>query len=160
MAGLARSVATLRIVGDTLVPAEVSALLGCEPTRSHALGDVLSSRRIPARTADFGLWSLEAAEAAPADLDAQIAWILGRLPDDLRPWQRLGEQFHVSLFCGWFMHRWNEGVTITPASLRALGDRGIHLDIDLYGRDADVSVAGSAVEAIAELAAGPVRNHG
>lgn len=135
MADLARCVATLRIEGDTLVPQEVTSLLGCAPSRSHALGDVLSSRRTPAKTADFGLWSLESAEAAPADFDAQVASILDRLPGDAQTWQQLAARFDLSLFCGWFMEHWNEGVSIAPGTLRALAERGIRLDVDLYGGD-------------------------
>jgi hypothetical protein len=31
----------------------------------------------------------------------------------------------------------NEGVSIEPATMAALGTRGIRLDIDLYGGDSD-----------------------
>lgn len=82
MAELARGVAALRITGDHLVPDDITALLGCEPSRSHALGDTLESDKLPARIARFGLWSLTTDETVPADLDAQVAELLGRMTND------------------------------------------------------------------------------
>ena len=38
----------------------------------------------------------------------------------------------MDLFCGLFMHESNEGAEISPASLTALGDRGVKLSLDIY----------------------------
>ena len=43
------------------------------------------------------------------------------------------------------MHEGNEGISVAPATMRALADRGILLDIDLYrgyddGEDGDKDV--------------------
>ncbi len=64
-----------------------------------------------------------------------MAELLGGLNPDLSVWQALSSRFRIDLFCGWFMGGWNEGVEIAPATLQALGDRGIRLGIDLYGPD-------------------------
>jgi hypothetical protein len=138
VADLARAVAALRVTGDHLVPDEVSTLLGCEPTKSWARGDVLTSSGAR-RVSRFGLWSIEATETAPADLDAQVDAILGRLTADETVWAGLCEDYNVDLFCGWFMEYGNEGVSIQPRTMVALGSRGILLDIDLYGGDGDKS---------------------
>lgn len=136
MAHLARAVASLRIAGEDLVPADVSALLGCDPTRGWAKGDTLGSRRAT-RTARFGMWTLEAHETESADLDAQFTAILSRLTTDGSVWVELRGKYDVDLFCGWFMERGNEGMSIEPETMAALGTRGISLDIDLYGGDSD-----------------------
>ena len=65
MADLARAVACLRISGEHLVPAEVSALLGCEPSAAWAKGEQLPHRRTPT-AATFGMWQFEANETEPA----------------------------------------------------------------------------------------------
>src|SRR4051794_30509829 len=88
VADLSRAVAALRVTGEHLVPADVSALLGCEPTKCWANGDTLASHRTT-RTARFGLWSLEADETEPADLDAQVTAILSRLTSDEAVWAKL-----------------------------------------------------------------------
>lgn len=131
MAELARAVASLRITGEELLPSDVSALLGCEPTKGWAKGDTLTSHGVT-RTARFGMWSLQAHETKPADLDAQVTAILSRLTVDQSAWAELHSRYDVDLFCGWFMEYGNEGVSIEPETMVALGTRGIRLDIDLY----------------------------
>jgi hypothetical protein len=136
VADLARAVATLRVKGEHLVPGDVSVMLGCEPTRGWAMGDTLTSRGAM-RTARVGQWSLEAGETEPADLDAQVTAILSRLTTDEAVWAGLCAEYDVDLFCGWFMQHGNEGVSIKPETMAALGSRGILLDIDLYSGDSE-----------------------
>jgi hypothetical protein len=81
------------------------------------------------------MWRLQSASTEPADVDAQIDEILTQLTTDMTVWTELAQRFSVDLFCGWFMKRGNEAVSIEPASLTALGDRHILLDLDLYAGD-------------------------
>lgn len=83
------------------------------------------------------MWWLEAEVTEPADLDAQVAAILARLTTDESVWAELRAKYDVDMFCGWFMKYGNEGVSITPETMAALGARGILLDIDLYAGDSD-----------------------
>ncbi|WP_100448575.1 DUF4279 domain-containing protein [Glycomyces xiaoerkulensis] len=146
MVELDRARASLRIVGDDLSPAEITTRLGSDPTRSFARGDKIHSEQGPTRIRRFGLWSLAAADTPPADLDAQVEELLGRLTDDMAVWSDLGARFDLDLFCGWFMHRWNEGATIEADTLEALGSRGIRLFVDLYnGPDEDEDAARASV---------------
>lgn len=138
MAELARAAASLRVTGDDLVPADVSSLLGSPPTRGWAKGDTLTSHGVT-RVARFGMWTLQAPETEPADIDAQVAEILSRLTTDESAWAELRSMYDVNLFCGWFMTYGNEGVSITADTMLALGARGILLDIDLYGGDGDLA---------------------
>jgi hypothetical protein len=137
MADLARSRATLRLIGDDLQPVEITALLGAPPTSAHVRGDRNESRPAPAvwRT---GSWRLSADDAEPGDPAGQITQILDQLTPDLATWQSLGARYRIDLFCGWFMDEANEGVRLPPATLRALGERGIGLDLDIYGAAEDV----------------------
>jgi len=137
VAELHRVVASLRIVGDAPDSDRISALLGCKPTKGWARGDVIKRGKLPDRVATFGLWSLEASETQPADLDLQVDEIIERTSNDLRRWAEVGAAFEVSLFCGWFMEAWNEGTSLAPRTLEALAVRGIALDIDLYGPSDD-----------------------
>jgi integrase/recombinase XerD len=139
MAELNRAVAALRVVGDDLSPDEVTALLGASPTRSFVRGDEVRHKRAPARIARFGLWSLDAPETEPADLDAQVSELLRPLTADLGVWRDLAERFTVDLFCGWFMKVGNEGLTIAPSTLGALAERHIELDLDIYSGDGELA---------------------
>ncbi|MEV5000475.1 DUF4279 domain-containing protein [Nocardioides sp. LML1-1-1.1] len=132
MAELARAVAALRIVGEDLDPSEITALLGCEPTTAWAKGETRTTHGVT-RVMSFGKWGMEAPETSPADLDSQVSAILDRLSPDQGVWSNLAERYDVDLFCGWFMERLNEGVSLAPETLASLGARRIVLDIDLYG---------------------------
>jgi hypothetical protein len=137
MAALSRSVATLRLAGDDLIPDELSRLLGVQPTYGQRKGEVVVLKSGATTTAKFGQWRLEATAKEPEDVNEQIAQLLCQLTQDLEVWHQLARRFRVDLFCGWFMNESNEGVSICAASLRALGERGIELDVDLYAPDTD-----------------------
>jgi hypothetical protein len=79
------------------------------------------------------MWSLKAPTQEPGNLDAQIAWIFSAMTGDLDVWQAIAKRYKVDMFCGLFMDRWNEGESVSAASLLALGLRGIELDLDIYG---------------------------
>ncbi len=133
MARIQKSIVTLRIVGDTLVPDEISSQLGCAPTCSHYKGEQLNSRtKGIARVARKGSWHLESRDREPEDIDTQVGELLAQLSNDLAVWRQLEEQFKIDLFCGLFMDSWNEGFAISPKSMIALGVRGITVSLDIY----------------------------
>ena len=136
MAHLARSAATLRIAGDDLVPEEISALLGAEPTHAQCRGQKLPSRS-GERIAKFGHWRLEAKDREPEDLNGQVKALLDQLTPDLEVWRTLSKRFEIDLFCGLFMNESNEGVGVSPSSLSLLGERGIELSLDIYAPTTD-----------------------
>lgn len=138
MAALARAVATLRLFGDDLDPERVSELLGVSPTWSERKGDVTPSKSPGgARIARTGSWRLQAADSTGDNADRQISEILDQLTTDLDVWKSLAARFDVDLFCGWFLEESNEGVTLSSNTLLALGERGIELDVDIYGSGKD-----------------------
>ena len=134
MPQLHESLAGLRIFGDALVPEEISKLLGALPSKSKTKGetwrDTPTGREYSAKT---GAWHLDAAVRQPGDLDGQVAEILGKLTSDLEVWRSLTQRFRIDLFCGWFMEQRDEGVSISSKTMAALAERGIELDICLYG---------------------------
>jgi len=103
-------------MGDSLDPAEVTRVLGCEPSRARD-----------------GMWRLVAEDRAPEDVDAQIRELLSKLTHDLSIWQSLGSRYRVDLFCGIFLDASNEGLSISPDVARELGARGIEIGLDIYG---------------------------
>jgi hypothetical protein len=125
--------ATLRILGDDLVPDEISRLLGARPTTSRIKGEVFRTPNGRPLTARTGSWDLRASTVHNSeDLDGQVAELLTQLTNNLDVWASLSEKFRIDLFCGWFMKTSNAGVAISPASLSALGDRRIILELDIY----------------------------
>ena len=138
MPQLRRAVATLRVVGDELLPEEISSLLGAEPTQAQRKGQQFPSKSPSgARIARTGLWRLSATDTETGNVDTQVFELLDQLTPDLGIWNDLSQQYKVDLFCGWFMGSSNDGVGISSRTLLALGKRGIELAMDLYGPDED-----------------------
>lgn len=132
MGALERSVATLRVSGDDLRPEEITALLGASPTHAQIKGETLVSASGRERIARFGMWRLRAKDTEPEDLNAQVEELLAQLTPDLAVWRELSERYRIDLFCGLFMANGNDGVSIAPRILLALGERGIELELDIY----------------------------
>ena len=133
MAQRQESQAALRISGDDLKPAEITELLGCQPSYARAKGEqTIGSKTNRVYTTKTGIWSLEATQSQPADFDAQIAEILQKLPSDLTIWAAIGQKYEIDLYCGLFMVESNEGISMSAASLTALGLRGIAFELDIY----------------------------
>lgn len=139
MAGIERSTAALRIFGDELVPEEIGELLGCPPTHCYRKGEVKvlqSGHELKRKT---GMWLLAAAAHEPENLDKQVAETLARLAQDLAVWESLSERFEIDLYCGLFMKETNEGLSLSPATLRALADRRIKIGLDIYAPLKDIT---------------------
>jgi hypothetical protein len=79
---------------------------------------------------------VKVARCVPGDLDGQIAGLLAGTTEDLAVWQRLTSAYDADIFCGLFLEEGNEGISLSPQTLRLLGERGIKLDFDIYAPDA------------------------
>ena len=128
MAGIGRTRASIRFFGDELDPAEISGLLGAEPTHSGRKGEVAPSGHVLKR----GSWRLAVSERAPGDLDGQIKSLFADLTNDLSIWRDLSERYDADVFCGLFMDFFNEGAPISRTVLQLLSERGLRLDVDIY----------------------------
>ena len=133
MSSFERSRATLRIIGDQLVPSKITQMLGSPPTKAEQKGDEsvgASTGRV--RIAKTGMWRLEAEPREPEDLSAQIDEILGKLTTDQAVWAEIRKSCRIDLFCGLFMKSSNDGISLQPEHLRSLSERGIELALDIY----------------------------
>lgn len=135
MAALSRTAASLRIMGPDLDPDEITRLLGKTPERAEKRGQVIRGKSGHERTARQGTWGVRAEPSSPGDLDAQIAALLAGTTDDLTVWQKVVSAFRADVFCGLFLEGSNEGLEISPATMKMLGDRGLKLGLDIYGGD-------------------------
>lgn len=128
------SAVTLRIIGDDLLPHEITDLLGVSPTRAQTKGDEIVGKTTgQIRIAKAGMWRLSTLDREPEDIDGQIREILSLTTSDLAVWRNITERYRADLFCGLFVRVSNEGLSISAASLEALGARGIELSLDIYG---------------------------
>ncbi|HEX6590555.1 MAG TPA: DUF4279 domain-containing protein [Moraxellaceae bacterium] len=132
MAQIERSAATLRIFGDSPIPDEISKLLGCLPSAATKKGEVIQHPSGREHIAKHGSWRLQSPDCKPENLDHQVSWLLGKLTDNLDTWCALNREFRVDLFCGLFMSSSNDGLSLSPATLVALGSRRIEIGFDIY----------------------------
>jgi hypothetical protein len=137
MGTLRQSAASLRVFGDELKPAEISRMLRCEPTQAREKGEVVKYPSGRERTFTCGSWLLTAERAEPEDLDGQIRWLIGQMTDNLEVWKKLTASYDIDMFCGAFMQSGNDGLSISSATMLALGSRGIELDLDIYSPNDD-----------------------
>jgi hypothetical protein len=127
------STVTLRFFGDTLEPAEVTRLIGAQPTSSELKGTVRRTRNGNESIARTGGWTLSVPNRSPADLSAQIAQLLLPLTSDLAVWDDLTKRYRADIFVGLFLRNENEGESLTPEALRLLADRHLTINFDIYG---------------------------
>lgn len=138
MAHMQKTVVTLRIQGDDLIPDDVTRLLGAPPTHAQTKGDrTVGAKTGHVRIARTGMWRLCARDREPEDMDGQIHEILSQITDDISIWQHITDKYEVDLFCGLFMQTSNEGLILSARSLAALGMRGIEMGLDIYDGDDD-----------------------
>lgn len=136
MGTVAETTASLRVVGPELIPADITARLGRLPDLAYGKGQ---PRPLPngrsGGPAPTGMWSISAGTGHSGNLDAQIAELLAVVTGDLSVWQQLTSDYHVDVFCGLFIAGGNQGLTLQPSTLAALGARGVALGLDLYAAD-------------------------
>src|SRR5207245_3148087 len=112
-------------------PDEISRTLGCRPTLSFVKGQTEPSRG-KAIVRETGGWHLDAVEHQPGNLDAHVAELFGRVNNDLSAWATLSGEYKIDLFCVYFMSETDEGLEVSPETLKILGDRGIKLELHIY----------------------------
>lgn len=134
MGSLHRSAASIGFFGDDLDPSKITKRLG-EPTDSVQKGGTWLTKRGAEKVARTGSWRLEIERCEPGDLDGQINTLLDHLSNDLPAWRAFAKQFRGRVFCGLFLDESNEGLTLRPETLVRLGERGLLLDLDIYGKD-------------------------
>ena len=133
MAGIGRTVLTLRFFGEDLDPAELTRLLRAEPTQAESKGDARRSGHV----AKEGSWRLSMEDSVPGDLEDQIRDLFACLTSDLAIWTSLTSLYRGDLFCGLFMQEGNEGLGLEPETLAMIGERGLRLALDIYDSTGD-----------------------
>lgn len=125
---------SLRVIGDSVEPEDITRLLGVQPAFFGRKGEKMSvgSTLVTQRT---GKWVYEfSEEPSPEwDLGDALRALLGRLPSDLSAWRDLGKLYSLDIFCGLFLGSKNQGLSLDSSILAALADRGLTLQFDIYG---------------------------
>jgi hypothetical protein len=129
------SSAALRIFGDTLDPEKITNILGCPPTKAHVKGQI----RHKTTTYKTGGWILDAGDRTPANLDAQVAELLGMVTADLTVWAALAEEHLIDVFFGYFMAGTGEDLEMSAGTMKLLSERGIRFGMSVYAPIPDLA---------------------
>ncbi|WP_287098606.1 DUF4279 domain-containing protein [Mesorhizobium sp.] len=133
MSDIHETAAGLFILGDDLIPDEVTKLLGALPTVARVKGGQWFTPIGQSMISKTGVWRRHAERRTPGDINLQISEILEPLSKDRTVWQSLQRRFDVKMDCGLIMSDWNEGLEILPETMKQLADRGVRLELDVYG---------------------------
>ena len=132
MDNLQRVMISLLIDEDDLVPSEITALLGAEPSLGVVKGEKFLAHHGKYIEAKTGKWQLTSGWKSPVDLDEEISLLLVRLTDDLEAWRYLAARYHCYLSVGGYFTDWTGGITLSSETLGALAARKLAIDFDLY----------------------------
>jgi hypothetical protein len=131
MAFVDKTAASIGFHGDDLDPDEITRALG-QPTRAAKKGGEYFYPANKRRIARTGQWSLSVEDAQPGNLDHQIQTLFASLSDDLAAWRDFTSRYKSWLFVGLFLAEYNEGLSLSPETLSAIGARGLELELDIY----------------------------
>jgi len=128
---------SLVITSDDLDPAEVTGLLGIQPTDSHRRGDLNQA----GRPFNFGRWRF----ATPRlDFRQDDSWcqknfdtFVRSLPDSPDAWSRIARDYDAQVFIHVWMKTWNREFDLSAFAVGELARRHLSLHIDTYYSDDD-----------------------
>lgn len=126
---------SLWFTGDELDPRALTHQLGRAPAFSISKGDTYLSESAEEMVASTGRWQLTSDWQTGRPLDEIIRELLAQLPADLNLWSRLTSKYEGDLFCALLLDTFNEETRLSPATLVAIGSRGLALHLDIYHSD-------------------------
>ena len=132
MGKISNTKVSLSFRSDALIPEDVSAMLGCQPTQAARTGEHIALISKTIREVRQGFWRLEYDAPLELEIDAKIEAILARLTPEIEVWNTLAQSHKIVLFCGVFLDAWNEGFVFPSRLVEELGKRHIRLELDVY----------------------------
>lgn len=127
----------LTITGESLDPAEVTRILGVQPTRSYAKGDPVHRTDGPVAYRRSGHWARaqKRDDTDEWDVEEVIKAVIADFTAPEEAWSRLPSDAAARLWLGLELTGRNQGLSLEPEVAAWLARRGIRLELDIY-RDA------------------------
>ena len=132
MGKISNTKVSLSFRSDALIPENVSAMLGCQPTQAARTGEHIALISKNIREVRQGFWRLEFDAPNEIEIDAKIEALLARLTPEIEVWNTLAQSHKIVLFCGVFLDAWNEVFVFPSRLVEELGKRHIRLELDVY----------------------------
>lgn len=126
---------SLVITSDTLEPAEITGLLGIQPTDSHRRGDLNQA----GKPFPFGRWRLATPRidfrTGPVFFQNSFDAFVRMLPDARDAWSRIAGEYQAQVFVHLWMKTWNREFEVSFFALSELVRRRLSLHVDIYAED-------------------------
>jgi hypothetical protein len=123
-----RSTVTLVVTGDALVPADVTAMMGVEPTDAAERGSRHGPRSPPRKR---GVWMYRIEGRQGEDPDKLIRALLLRFSVPNATSAELSRRYNVAIWVGLFLDAWNRGFSMSPTT-RLIAATGASVEFDIY----------------------------
>ncbi|HSH94232.1 MAG TPA: DUF4279 domain-containing protein [Roseimicrobium sp.] len=127
----------LRITSDDLDPAQITKMLGLQPTETNRRGDEFGSR---GHKYKFGQWCLSSGRLdfrSGKSCEQAFDDFVRRLPDDPAVWDRINSEDEGQVFIYCWMRTWNREFDISAFALGELARRKLRLHVDTYLEEGD-----------------------
>jgi len=125
--------ACVRISSKTLSVAEITSMLGMEPTISHEKGTRMSVRNPKSRIRQESVWILESGINSEELFDVHLERLVFFIEEKAEQLQQLRPMSYIDIFCGFFAEE-GQGTFHLRAELlkRIMAIIPIDIVIDLY----------------------------
>ena len=122
----------LRVMDEHLDPAEISVVLGLEPTKTQRAGDLASPKT--GRRRKYSGWFLESTGLVESrDSRDLFAWLLDRVSSKGEQLRSLASRgYTVDICCRWDSASGHGGPNMDPDQMIQLGSLGIEVWFDIY----------------------------
>ncbi|HQO58998.1 MAG TPA: DUF4279 domain-containing protein [Candidatus Omnitrophota bacterium] len=121
-------------ISDSLSPDMIERIIGWPPTRSHKIGDPISSRS-GATLRKQHYYSIQSMSDSTEPMEKHIDEIITPLEQKLENLKRLQGNADLCLFCGFSSGNGQGGFSLSPEMLARLSRLGLELVLDLYPPD-------------------------
>jgi len=124
--------ACVRISSKTLNVAEITSMLGIEPTNSHEKGTRMSIRNPKSRIRQESVWILESGINSEEPFDAHLERLVSFIEEKAEQLQRLMPMCYIDIFCGFFAEEGQGTLHLRATLLKRIMVIPIDIVIDLY----------------------------
>lgn len=114
---------SFRIISNTHTIDDVTRIIGVEPT-----GNKVFRRGDTTKT----IWYVEETSNQEQSIDTRIRSLVASVTAARDTWPKETTHWRKELFCGLFLETWNEGCTLSSATLQLLVQDNIDLSFDIY----------------------------
>jgi hypothetical protein len=122
----------LSITGDSLIPDDISSLIGLNPTKSYKKGDQTISGAQYRKT---GAWILDSGEIKLKEDEFESAYFLKwirSLPESSNVWKKLNSNYEVVVRLVGYTNQMNADFEVTLDIMGELTARNLNLAVEPY----------------------------